>query len=147
MIKISTRGRYGLRFLLELAIHRDRRAVALVDVAKRQGISQKYLWQVVSPLKAAGIIEAVRGAHGGYRLRREPDRLTIREIVDVLEGGLAFTPCAEDDSACDRSATCVLRSLWKKFGDDLARSMESVTLRDLAEEYRNCSTTSLVYEI
>jgi len=134
--------------MLDLAIHKDERAVSLADVASRQGISEKYLWQVVNPLKAAGIIQPVRGAFGGYRLAREPRELTIREIVSVLEGGLALTDCAEDLHACDQSSTCVVQKMWKRFSDTLAESMESVTLQDLVHQYQEThASQTLTYEI
>ncbi len=147
-MKISTRGRYGVRFMLDLAVNESASAVSLGEVASRQGISEKYLWQVVNPLKAAGIIQSVRGAGGGYRLARNPVDLTLREIISVLEGGLAITDCIEDAAGCDLSATCVVRRMWQRFTDNLAHSMEQVTLKELADEYRLARNTSAInYEI
>lgn len=147
-MRVSTRGRYGMRFMLDLAAHADERAVSLGDVAQRQGISEKYLWQIVNPLKNAGIVQAVRGAHGGYRLARDPHTLTVREILTAIEGSLALTECAEDGAACDLGATCVVRQMWKDLTDALARAMDEVTLGHLLGRYRAAQgAESLTYEI
>jgi len=137
-----------MRFMLDLAAHTDERAVSLGDVAGRQGISEKYLWQIVNPLKAAGIVQAVRGAYGGYRLARAPHTLTVREILTAIEGSLALTDCAEDDASCDLGATCVVRQMWKSLTDTLARAMEDITLGDLLDRYRAAQKAeSLTYDI
>ncbi len=122
--------------MLDLAVHHEDRAVSLGQVSERQGISEKYLWQIVNPLKAAGIVQSVRGAHGGYRLARDPRQLTLREILTVIEGSLALTECAEDGASCDLGATCVVRRMWLDLTEALARAMESVTLGDLVDRYR-----------
>ena len=129
--------------MLDLALH-----AKVKDVAGRQGISEKYLWQIVAPLKSAGLVEAVRGAHGGYRLARPPRKLTVRDIVEVLEGGIVLVDCAPRPEVCDRAADCVARELWKSLGETLAAAMEAVTLADLAERHeRRHKKSALNYEI
>lgn len=134
--------------MLDLAANSDQRAVSLGDVAQRQGISEKYLWQIVNPLKGAGIVQAVRGAYGGYRLARAPHSLTVREILTVIEGSLALTDCAEDGASCDLGATCVVRQMWKSLTDALAHAMDAITLGDLLDRYRAAQKSeSLTYDI
>ena len=134
-MKISTKGRYGVRLMLDLALNAGKKAVSLKDVAERQAISEKYLWQIVAPLKAAGLVEAVRGAHGGYRLARAPRALSVRDIVEVLEGGIALVDCTARADVCDRAAECVTRELWRSLSEILAGAMDKVSLADLAEQH------------
>lgn len=134
-MKISTKGRYGVRFLLDVALHQQDGAVALKEVAKRQQISEKYLWQVVTPLKAAGLVEAERGAHGGYRLARPPSALSIREVLGVLEGDMDLVACATNKASCDRGDFCVVQELWAKLSATLAEAMEAVSLEDLVRRH------------
>jgi Rrf2 family protein len=124
---ISTKGRYGVRFMIDLALHPDGGAVALKDVARRQGISEKYLWQVLAPLKTAGLILATRGARGGYALARSPSKITLREIVTTIEG---------DDLLVSGDESAAIGALWRELEDRLLKAMEAVSLRDLAERQR-----------
>ena len=134
--------------MLDLALNAGKKTVSLKDVAGRQGISEKYLWQIVAPLKSAGLVEAVRGAHGGYRLARSPRTLTVRDIVEVLEGGIALVDCTLRPELCDRAADCVTRELWKSLGDILAGAMAAVTLADLAERHERRHRKSVLnYDI
>lgn len=135
-MKISTKGRYGVRFLLDLALHQQDGAVALKDVAKRQQISEKYLWQVVAPLKAAGLVDAERGAHGGYRLTRPPAALSIRAVLGALEGDMNLVACATDKASCERGDFCVVQELWAKLSATLAAAMDAVSLEDLVRRHR-----------
>ena len=134
--------------MLDLSVHTDEPAVSLGDVARRQGISEKYLWQIVSPLKSAGIVQSVRGAHGGYRLARVPATLTLREILTAIEGSLALTDCVEDAATCDLGSTCVVRAMWQSLTDTLADAMEAITLGDLVNRYHESTRAeALNYEI
>ncbi len=129
---VSTRGRYGLRFMLDLAAHHDRGAVTLKDVARRQEISEKYLWQGLGPLKAAGLVDATRGARGGYALAREPSSITVRDILQALEGeGFPFDGALESDIG--RSDRAVTSELWMQLQEAAAAAMAAITLKDLAD--------------
>ena len=109
-MKISTKGRYALRLMLDLALNSNGGAIPLRDVARRQEISDQYLEQIVIPLSRAGLVRSIRGAAGGYLLTREPEQYTVGEILRVLEGSLAPVSCADGTGCCDRVDRCVTRS-------------------------------------
>ena len=135
-MKISTKGRYGLRILLDVALHQERGPVTLRDISRRQAISQKYLWQVVNPLKAAGFLRATRGAHGGYALAKEPKQITIRDIVAVLEGPVSVVACVTAPETCERSVACTARTAWAEIETKLNDAMRGITLRDLVQRHK-----------
>jgi Rrf2 family protein len=130
-MKLSTRSRYGTRLLLDLAEHGSEKFVQLKDVSKRQGISLKYLEQIVIPLKKANYLVSARGAGGGYRLARSPGHITVGEIVALVEGGNSITHCATKPEVCDRAQSCLTRNLWVQTGEALFEKLNSVTLSDL----------------
>ncbi len=132
-MKLSTRSRYGTRLMLDLAGSYDRRATPLAEIAKRQKLSVKYLEQLIIPLKASGLIRSVRGARGGYRLAQSPDRITIRQIIEVLEGGLSLVECVEDPKVCQFQADCLTRPLWRGVSRLLKEHFSSLTLQDVLE--------------
>ena len=134
-MKISTKGRYGLRFMLDLAVHGQEGVVTLKAVARRQQISEKYLWQVVTPLKSAGLIVATVGAKGGYALARDPSKITLKDILDPLEGDCALVKCTQRATACSRSSACVAREIWQEVSRALARAMETITLKTMMEKH------------
>ena len=134
-MRISTKGRYGLRFLLDLATAPVGRAVTLKEVSRRQGISEKYLWQVAAPLKAAGIVAATPGARGGFLLARAPESVTLREVVDVLEGGHALVEGGESGERV-RASEQVSNEAWAKVSAGLGRCLEAIKLSDLASRQR-----------
>ena len=114
-MKISTKGRYALRLMLDVALHSHGAAVPLRDVAQRQEISDKYLEQIVTQLSRAGLVRSVRGAGGGYLLTREPEEYTVGEILRVLEGNLAPVSCVDQDDTCrcNRADRCVTVEVWR----------------------------------
>jgi len=147
-VKISTKGRYGVRFMLDLAVHGKEGVVTLKAVARRQQISEKYLWQVVTPLKSAGLIAATVGAKGGYALARDPAKVTLKDILDPLEGDCALVKCTKRASACSRSSACVAREIWQEVSRALARAMEKITLKTMLEKYAvKQAGTNLTYNI
>ncbi|HNX34221.1 MAG TPA: Rrf2 family transcriptional regulator [Kiritimatiellia bacterium] len=147
-MKVTTRGRYGLRLLLEVALHQHIRPVTLADVALRQGISQPYLWHVVNPLKAAGILLAKRGAHGGYVLGRNPSDITIREILDVLEGDVSFVASQQIQDEVQNRVFRTAHQAWIELEKQIAEILCGVTLEDLLMRYREGEDTdSLTYSI
>lgn len=133
-MKISTKGRYALRLMIDLAMNSVGEPVSLKDVAKRQGISEKYLEQIISVLNRAGYVKSIRGAQGGYLLRRPPEEYTVGMILRLTEGSLAPVTCVEDgDFPCERQENCVTVILWKKINDAINSVVDSITLQDLVD--------------
>ncbi|MEJ2233104.1 MAG: Rrf2 family transcriptional regulator [Syntrophobacterales bacterium] len=132
-MKISTRGRYGTRMMLDLAAHHDQGPTPLREIAKRQDLSVKYLEQLIIPLKAAGYIRSVRGARGGYTLARKPDKISVGQIIKVLEGGLSLVDCVEDPRICEREKNCPTRDIWLRMSERLMEELASLTLRDVLD--------------
>jgi Rrf2 family protein len=134
-MKLSTRGRYAARLMLDLALHRDDGFVHLKDLAARQEISQKYLGQLVPPLKKAGLISANRGAHGGYRLAKPPGDIRLGEIVWAVEGDLSVVECVTSPEVCDRIAFCVTRDIWGLLRQRIVETLDSITLEDMVDRH------------
>lgn len=131
-MKISTKGRYALRLMLDLASNDSGTPIRLKDVAKRQGISEKYLEQIISILNKAGFVRSVRGPQGGYSLSRTPADYTVGMILRLTEGSLCPVDCAaEENGGCDREDTCVTRMLWKKLDDAISSVVDHVSLEEL----------------
>lgn len=131
-MKISTKGRYALRLMLDLASNDSGTPIRLKDVAKRQGISEKYLEQIISILNKAGFVRSVRGPQGGYSLSRTPADYTVGMILRLTEGSLCPVDCAaEENGSCDREDTCVTRMLWKKLDDAISSVVDHVSLEEL----------------
>ena len=133
-MKISTKGRYALRLMIDLGENNTGTPVSLRDVAKRQGISEKYLEQIISILNKAGYVRSVRGAQGGYLLRREPKEYTVGDILRLTEGSLAPVTCVEDeDMPCERQDNCVTVIVWKKINEAINNVVDNITLQDLVD--------------
>jgi Rrf2 family cysteine metabolism transcriptional repressor len=130
-MKLSTKGRYGVRLMIDLAIHYGEGPVLLREIAKREEISEKYLSNLVNPLKARGLVEATRGVHGGYVLGKRPVEITMKEIVEVLEGSLCLVDCVEKPAVCDRVEFCVARDLWSEAAQGIGRILGNYTLADM----------------
>jgi len=130
-MKLSTRSRYGTRLMIDLAEHGFNNFVQLKDVAKRQGISLKYLEQIVIPLKKANYLVSARGAGGGYKLARPAEEITIGEIVALLEGGKSIAHCSAKPDVCERAPSCLTRNLWRETAEVLFSKLNSVTLSSL----------------
>jgi Rrf2 family protein len=135
-MKLSTKGRYGVRLMIDLAVHYGEGPVLLREIAKREEISEKYLSNLVNPLKATGLVEATRGVHGGYVLGKAPAEITMKEIVEVLEGSLCLVDCVEKPSLCNRVAFCITRDLWSEAAEGMARILGKYTLADMALRQR-----------
>ena len=134
-MKISTRGRYALRMMIDLAQHYDQGFIALKDISKRQDISKKYLEQIISVLNRAGYVRSVRGAQGGYLLRKAPEEYTVGMILRLTEGSLAPVACLDegDDVNCEKREDCVTLILWKKINDAICSVVDHITLQDLVD--------------
>ena len=137
MIRISTKGRYGTRAMLDLALNYGNGLTLLKDIAERQEISIGYLEQIIPSLKTAGLVNSSRGAHGGYALAKVPVDITIKEIISALEGPLALVECIKDPDKCEKTDFCVTRDLWDELSEKIDDFLISVTLQDLVEKHRN----------
>lgn len=137
-MKLSTKGRYGARAMLDLALNykSDDQPVSLGGIAERQGISEEYLEQIFSSLRKAGLVESVRGAQGGYKLGRPAARITVGDILRVLEGSLAPVDCVVEGRrpTCERYDDCVMNGVWQKLADAINSTVDSITLADLVAE-------------
>ena len=133
-MKISTKGRYALRLMLDLASNNNGDPISLKDVAARQGISDKYLEQIIAMLNKAGFVRSIRGAQGGYMLRRRPDEYTVGEILRLTEGSLAPVACVEDEElSCERANACVTVMVYKKINDAINSVVDNITVQDLLD--------------
>jgi Rrf2 family protein len=133
-MKLSTMGRYGLRILMDIAEHQKERPVTLQEIAKRQDLSQKYLWHVITPMKNAGLIKVTRGAGGGYKLALEPERITLLDILTAVEGKISIVPCVHSDSSCKRSKTCAAKTAWETVNDAICDSLKTISLDSIINE-------------
>lgn len=136
-MKLSTKGRYGLRAVLDLALHCEQDTVSLSSVAERQNISISYLEQLIAKLKKAGIVTSVRGAQGGYRLAKSPEKISVGDILRALEGDLNPVDCAEvkgNENTCSGADLCVTKYVWKRISDSINDAVDSLMLSELVTE-------------
>lgn len=134
-MKISTRGRYAIRVMLDLAEHNNGEFIPLMDIAKREGISEKYLESIVAALSKNKLVNALRGKGGGYRLVKPPEEYSIGSILKVTEGSMAPVACLEDDpNLCERAGECKTLKLWQDFYDLINDYFDNITLQDLLEQ-------------
>jgi len=137
-MKISTKGRYSVTALYELAQRYGEGPVSLKCVAQGQGLSENYLEQLMVPLRRAGIVQSIRGAQGGYMLAKSPAEITIGSIITTVEGPIAVVDCllAEAGAAeqtCDKACACVTRGIWEKVCDSISQVLENITLQTLLD--------------
>jgi len=135
-MKLSTKGRYGVRLMLDLAVYHGNGPVTLKDVSKRQDISEKYLGHLIPPLKNAGLITSVRGSRGGYTLAKPPGAINLLEIVSALEGPMCLVECGEHPDMCRRSATCIAREVWAEASKRMFDYLASINLEKLVERQK-----------
>jgi Rrf2 family transcriptional regulator, cysteine metabolism repressor len=149
MMKISTKGRYGVRALIDLAAYGSGNSpVYLSDIAKRQNVSEKYLEHIFSALLKSGLVKAFRGRKGGYLLNRNPEGITLNEIISVLEGPCSLVDCVADEKACPKSDICVTRDVWKALGNRIEEVLKGYTLASLLEmQKEKTQKDSLMYYI
>lgn len=137
MLILSTKGRYGTRLMIYLATRKTDDLVLLKDIAESESISKGYLEQLVPRLKAAGLIQSVRGASGGYKLAKKSKDITLKDILESLEGPLTPTECVIDNASCNRAEHCVPRCIWVDIKDKIDNVFDGVTLKDMAEKVNN----------
>ena len=136
-MKISTKGRYALRMLVDLAEHQNDGYVALKDTANRQNISKKYLEQIVPVFNKSNILKTNRGFQGGYRLARTPDKYTVGEILRLTEGSLAPVACLDNEpNQCERVAECVTLPVWQGLYKVISEYLDGITLQDIIDQQR-----------
>lgn len=138
MMRISTRGRYALRAMVDLALHTEAGTVLRQDISTRQEISADYVAQLFRQLCAVGLLEGVRGPGGGYRLAREVETIRAGDVVRAVEGPVAVVHCTlpSDEPSCNRVDHCVTHLLWKRLSTVMSEFLDSVTLKDLCDEAR-----------
>ena len=137
-MKISTKGRYALRLMLDIALNDAKTPVRIKDIAERQQISDKYLEQIVSSLNKAGFVKSLRGPQGGYRLTKKPEEYTVGMILRLIEGSLAPVACLDDDiNNCTRADRCPTLLLWEKLYDAISEVVDNITLADLISWQKN----------
>ena len=135
-MRLSTKGRYGLRALLDLALHQHEGPVLLKDIARRQELSLPYLQHLIAPLIAAGVVKSTRGAGGGVSLPKPPSEIRLSEVVQPLEGCIAPVDCVNNPGLCHRSTFCATRDIWGEMKDAMSQVLDSVTLQDLIERQK-----------
>jgi len=138
-MKLSTKGKYGVRAVFEIARHYGKGPISIKEIAERQGISFSYLEQILHKLGKAGLIESVRGPAGGYLLARKPSDLTIGDIVRVLEGPIALSHCLEpgESAGCYQADDCVARMVWAKVGAKIEEALDSISFDELLQRNQN----------
>ncbi len=132
-MRMSTRGRYGLRAMLGLARQGADEPVLMEDLARREDLSVKYLHALLTKLKAAGLIRSVRGAGGGFVLARSPADIALNEILHALEGSLALVPCVADKRVCRKTGRCTARGVWRELSDRIENMLAHISLQDLID--------------
>ena len=144
-MKISTKGRYALRMLIDLAQNSDKGFVALKDIALRQGISKKYLEQIVPLLNSAGVLNTNRGYQGGYKLSAAPEKYTVGDILRLTEGNLAPVACLEQSpNTCSRCDSCITLPIWQGLHNVINEYLDSITLQDIIDRQKELDTDSYI---
>ncbi len=137
-MKLSTKGRYGLSAMIDLAVNSQDDVVSMQSIARRQQISEHYLEQLLSRLRKAALVTSARGAFGGYRLARPAEEISVGDVLRALEGNLDAVTCHgyDADGGCDDADFCVTKAVWKRINDGIAHAVDTMMLSELAEESR-----------
>lgn len=146
-MKLSTRTRYGVRLMAALAIQYGKGPVFLKDIAKGEDISEKYLSLIIIPLRGIGLINSVRGAHGGYNLAKDPSQITLKEIVDVLEGDCSLVDCVKNPSSCSRVPICASHDIWEGIGNTISEALSSITLDMIVKKNQEKADNNIMQNI
>lgn len=143
-MKLSTKGRYGLRAMIDLADYSEEQPQSITCIAARQSISDSYLEQLMAKLKKAGLVESIRGAQGGYVLAREAKDISVGDILRALEGDLSPVKCSgiREDGTCGQSEVCVTRNVWKRIDDSIQNAVDTIYLDTLVEDNRKMRFSS-----
>ena len=137
-MKLSTKGGYGLRALIDLAVYSGDETVSIASIASRQNISESYLEQLIAKLRKAGLVTSVRGAGGGYKLAKPAEEISVGDILRALEGSLDPVECPglKEESTCDGSEFCVTKYVWQRINDSINRTVDEIKISDLVKESR-----------
>ena len=135
-MKLSTKGRYGLRALIDLALYSENETVSIQSIARRQNISDSYLEQLMRKLRSAGLIVSVRGAQGGYKLARPANEISAGDVLRALEGSLEAVTCGGEDNSCQGADLCVTKFVWERINSSIRDTVDSIKLSQLVEESR-----------
>lgn len=135
-MKLSTKGRYGLRALIDLALYSENEIVSIQSIARRQNISDSYLEQLMRKLRSAGLIVSVRGAQGGYKLARPANEISVGDVLRALEGSLEAVTCGGEDNSCQGADLCVTKFVWERINSSIRDTVDSIMLSQLVEESR-----------
>ncbi|MCT4544573.1 MAG: RrF2 family transcriptional regulator [Vallitalea sp.] len=143
-MKLSTKGRYGLRAMIDLVQNSQKDNISLKSISERQGISMNYLEQIIAILKKSGYVKSTRGAKGGYSLAKEPKDISVGDILRALEGDLNPVDCTlvNDGKQCDDVDCCITKIVWKKISDSINDVVNNITLQDLVDDHNNSTSTS-----
>lgn len=134
-MKLSTRAKYGIHAMLDLAMNRGMGPQSIKMIAERQRIPEQYLEQLISLLRREELVSSVRGAQGGYLLAKPPGEITMAELMRVLEGPISLSDCLEDERCCDRTCVCPTRRVWERLSQSIDQVLENVTLGDMLEDH------------
>jgi len=137
-MRLTTKGRYGMRLVLDIAQHEDKGPVSMAETSLRQDVSVKYLERLVGELQRAGFVRSVRGREGGHLLAMPPENITVGDVVRALEGDAAVLPCSNNRLACPRSVHCLTRTIWIAADQAMLEKLDSVTVRDILNDGQNC---------
>lgn len=135
-MRISTKGRYAVNIMLDMALNNTGEYVSLKSIAERQGLSGKYLEQIITILNRGGLVRSIRGSQGGYKLAKRPEKYTLGMILRLSEGSLAPVECLEEDYECDKQQFCATLIAWRRLDDAIRGVVDSITLADLVEWQR-----------
>jgi Rrf2 family cysteine metabolism transcriptional repressor len=144
-MKLSTKSRYGVRAMIDIALHGETGESQLKDISRRQAISAKYLDHILSALRKSGLIRSTRSRTTGYTLARPAQQITLREIIQILEGSLALVECVDNPQCCKQLPVCFSRDVWGKLKTEMEKVLDSITLQDLIESHKDKQQTSLHY--
>ena len=135
-MKLSTRGRYGIHTMYDLALNGENGPQSIKAIAEREGIPEAYLEQLIAALKREKLVTSTRGAQGGYMLARSADKITVGDVLRALEGGLSLVECLDGEDCCDKACACPSRIVWQKLRDGMTAIVDGITLRDMIEDYQ-----------
>lgn len=130
-MKLSTKGRYGLRAAVDLALFAKDEPISINTIAAREGLSESYLEQLFAKLKKAGIVKSIRGMNGGYQLARTPDSISVGDVLRALEGDMAVVDCPDNESECAKFGSCVTKYVWKRINNSINDTMDAMTLQEI----------------
>lgn len=147
-MKLSTKGKYGLRAMIDLAQYSEQEAVSISSISQRQSISESYLEQLVAKLRKAGLVLSIRGAQGGYRLAKPSDTISVGDVLRALEGNLQAVECsAHTDEGCQGADLCVTKYVWQRINESIARTVDEMMLDQLVEESKKAQKNKMTQPV